>query len=371
MPESIRTAVRNNGGGHVNHSMFWQIMASGAGGAPVGNLAGAINAAFGGFDQFKEKFDAAGHDAVRLRLGVAGQDRAASSTIYSTANQDSPLMEGKFPVIGLDVWEHAYYLQVSEPPARLHRRLVERGELAGSREAVQRRQVVLRGDGNCRPHSMPTRTAIVAGATGLVGSHVLSLLIESPHYTGVTALVRRRLDREHPKLKQLVVDFDRLPPLPEADDVFCALGTTIKKAGSREAFRRVDYEYPVAIARQAAEAGDAQFLLVSSVGADRHSSNFYLRTKGEVEDAIGALPFRGLHVFRPSFLIGERADSRPGERFGIAAARIVGPLLAGPLRKYRAIPAEAVARAMVESAVRAEAGRHEYTFGAMAPFIRS
>jgi uncharacterized protein YbjT (DUF2867 family) len=216
---------------------------------------------------------------------------------------------------------------------------------------------------------MPSRTAIVAGATGLVGSHVLSLLIESPHYLRVTALVRRKLDRKHPKLQQLVVDFDRLPALPDADDVFCALGTTIRSAGSQEAFRRVDYGYPLAIARQAAEAGDAQFLLVSSVGADRHSTNFYLRTKGEVEDAIGALPFRSLHIFRPSFLLGKRAESRPGERMGIVLARLAAPLLAGPLRRYRPIPAEAVARAMVQSAIRAAAGRHEYTFEMMARLV--
>ena len=111
VPENIRTAVRNNGGGHWNHSMFWQILGPGEGGAPVGNLASAITRAFGGFDTFKEKFNAGGADAVRLRLGLAGEDRVGDLEIISTANQDCPLMEGKFPVIGLDVWEHAYYLK--------------------------------------------------------------------------------------------------------------------------------------------------------------------------------------------------------------------------------------------------------------------
>jgi Fe-Mn family superoxide dismutase len=110
VPESIRTAVRNNGGGHINHSMFWQIMGPNAGGAPVGNLAGAINQAFGGFDPFKEKFSTAA--ATRFGSGWAWLLKtAAGLEITSTANQDSPLMEGKFPVIGLDVWEHAYYLK--------------------------------------------------------------------------------------------------------------------------------------------------------------------------------------------------------------------------------------------------------------------
>jgi Fe-Mn family superoxide dismutase len=110
VPEAIRTAVRNNGGGHVNHTMFWQLMGPGAGGSPVGNLSQAINGTFGSFDAFKEKFAAAA--VGRFGSGWAWLIKTASGLeIISTANQDSPLMEGKFPVIGLDVWEHAYYLK--------------------------------------------------------------------------------------------------------------------------------------------------------------------------------------------------------------------------------------------------------------------
>jgi Fe-Mn family superoxide dismutase len=110
VPEAIRTAVRNNGGGHINHSMFWQIMGPGKGGSPVGNLASAINAAFGSFDAFKEKVNAAG--ATRFGSGWAWLLKGGSGLeVASTANQDSPVMEGKFPVIGVDVWEHAYYLK--------------------------------------------------------------------------------------------------------------------------------------------------------------------------------------------------------------------------------------------------------------------
>jgi superoxide dismutase, Fe-Mn family len=111
VPENIRTAVRNNGGGHINHSMFWQIMKPGGGGAPKGNVAQAISAAFGGFDAFKEKFNAAG--TTRFGSGWAWlvRDGAGKLDIYSTPNQDSPVMEGKYPVMGLDVWEHAYYLK--------------------------------------------------------------------------------------------------------------------------------------------------------------------------------------------------------------------------------------------------------------------
>ena len=110
VPEAIRTAVRNNGGGHINHSMFWKIMGPGKGGAPVGNLAQAIHGAFGGFDAFKEKLQAAGMG--RFGSGWAWLIKTASGVeITSTPNQDSPVMEGKFPVIGVDVWEHAYYLK--------------------------------------------------------------------------------------------------------------------------------------------------------------------------------------------------------------------------------------------------------------------
>jgi Fe-Mn family superoxide dismutase len=110
VPENIRTAVRNNAGGHVNHSMFWKIMGPNAGGQPVGNIAQAINATFGSFENFKEKFNQAA--ATRFGSGWAWLVRTGSSLdIYSTANQDSPIMEGKYPVMGLDVWEHAYYLK--------------------------------------------------------------------------------------------------------------------------------------------------------------------------------------------------------------------------------------------------------------------
>jgi uncharacterized protein YbjT (DUF2867 family) len=152
--------------------------------------------------------------------------------------------------------------------------------------------------------------------------------------------------------------------------VFCTLGTTIRKAGSQPSFRIVDHDYPLAIARQAAEAGAEQFLVVSSVGANPQSSNFYLHTKGELEDSLAALPFRSLHIFRPSFLLGNRPEKRAGERLGIALAKFLGPLLAGPLTPYRPIAARAVARAMVEAAVRREPGRHIYTYAAIAPFAQ-
>ncbi len=111
VPENIRTAVRNNGGGHINHSMFWQIMGPKAGGQPAGKLAEAIKSAFGSFDQFKEKFAAAATGRFGSGWAWLVKDSSGRLDIYSTANQDSPVMEGKYPVMGLDVWEHAYYLK--------------------------------------------------------------------------------------------------------------------------------------------------------------------------------------------------------------------------------------------------------------------
>ncbi|MDP9348399.1 MAG: oxidoreductase [Gemmatimonadota bacterium] len=200
---------------------------------------------------------------------------------------------------------------------------------------------------------MSARTALVAGATGLVGGHLVDLLLEDPAWDAVTVLARRPLSRAHPKLRQEVVDFDRLEEHAgglHATDVFCALGTTIRAAGSREAFRRVDLEYPRRLAEIASRSGAERFLLVSALGADARSRVFYNQVKGEAEAAVRAHPFAGVAVFRPSLLLGERTEHRPGEE---VAKRLSGPLgflLVGPLRKYRPIQARTVARAMVRLA---------------------
>ena len=215
---------------------------------------------------------------------------------------------------------------------------------------------------------METRKALLAGATGLIGSHLLDLLLADPAYGLVTALVRRPPDVEHDKLVARVVDFERLaelPAPPAADDVFCCLGSTMKKAGSKAAFRRVDHDYAVATARLGLAGGAERFLLVSAVGAGASSMNFYSRVKGEAEASVAELGYRALHVFRPSILIGERDEDRPGERLGIAAARVLNGLLAGPLRRYRGIRAETVAAAMVAAARTAAAGRRIYTYDAI------
>lgn len=197
------------------------------------------------------------------------------------------------------------------------------------------------------------RSALLLGATGLVGSHCLELLLEDEHYRLVRVLTRRPLDRRHRKLEARQVDFEQLDAQPaffHVDDVFCCLGTTMARAGSEAAFRRVDHDYPVKAAELAVNQGAEQFLLVSAIGADPQSRIFYNRVKGEVEAAVKRLPFRAVWVLRPSLLLGERADLRIAERLASAVSRPLSPLLVGRFRRYRPILARDVAIAMVHLA---------------------
>ncbi|MBP7738534.1 MAG: oxidoreductase [Spirochaetes bacterium] len=198
------------------------------------------------------------------------------------------------------------------------------------------------------------KTALIAGASGLTGGHCLEFLLDTPYYNQVHALVRRPLSITHPKLSQHVVDFDDSASIRDAikaDDIFCCLGTTIKKAGSQEAFRKVDFTYPVTLAREAASRGSKRYFIITAMGSNPRSRIFYNRVKGEVEAAVRALPYESVHIFRPSLLLGDRQEVRAAEKIGSALARILNPLMAGPLRPYRAIQARAVAWAMVYSAI--------------------
>jgi len=198
------------------------------------------------------------------------------------------------------------------------------------------------------------RIALLAGATGLVGHVLLSLLLDDDDVAEVVVLTRRPLATPHPKLQQGLVDFDQLEDfaLPAVDDYYCCLGTTIKRAGSQPAFRQVDLAYPVSIARMALAAGATRCLFVSAMGADARSRVFYNRVKGEAEQAVLEVGVPQTWFFRPSFLTGDRQESRPGERVGILVSRLLSPLLLGPVRKYRPIAADAVAAAMVYAATR-------------------
>lgn len=207
------------------------------------------------------------------------------------------------------------------------------------------------------------RRAVVVGATGLVGGHLVEILAADPTVHRVLAPGRRPNPRwrDVAKVESPVVDFRTLGGAGDAfegDLLFVCLGTTRKKAGSRDAFRQVDYEAVVASARKALERGALHAFLVSSVGADPRARNFYLRVKGEAEEALAALPFRSVDVFRPSILTGDREESRPAERLGIIATSLLAPLMVGPARRYRPIAARVVARAMARVASRPTPGRY-------------
>ena len=195
------------------------------------------------------------------------------------------------------------------------------------------------------------RRALVAGASGLVGAQILCQLLADPDCTQVSALVRRPLTT-HARLRCTVTDFAALDALTvePADDAYCALGTTIRTAGSPAAFAGVDLDRVVAFARLARRAGCQRFMLVSTLSADPRSTVFYNRIKGEAEQAVASLGFDAVHAARPSFLLGPRSERRPGEFVAKHLARAIAPLLQGGLRRYRPVAAEEVARTLIAAA---------------------
>lgn len=196
------------------------------------------------------------------------------------------------------------------------------------------------------------------GATGLVGKLVLARLLDEPRVTQVIAPTRRSLDIVHPKLLNLVVDFDALPkyaPWWAVDAVICTLGTTMKLAGSEAAFRRVDHDYPLQVAQLAHQHGARAYALNSAMGADVQSSVFYNRVKGELESALGQVGYRSLVLVRPGVIDGERSESRPGEAAALAVSRLLRPLLP---RKWRPSRAPRIAQALIDAALDAPPGRH-------------
>ncbi|MGZ3240687.1 MAG: NAD(P)H-binding protein [Burkholderiaceae bacterium] len=191
------------------------------------------------------------------------------------------------------------------------------------------------------------RTVAVAGATGLVGHEILQGLLADDSVEAVHALVRRPLNMQHAKLTSHVVDFTALPSLPPIDEVYLALGTTIKVAGSQAAFRAVDFDANLATARAALAAGARRVGLVSAMGADAHSRIFYNRVKGELEEALAALGFGALVIARPSFLVGDREvlgqPLRNGEKIAMRVSTLLRPIIPA---NYRSIAAGNVARAL-------------------------
>ncbi|WP_311764923.1 NAD-dependent epimerase/dehydratase family protein [Paenibacillus agricola] len=207
---------------------------------------------------------------------------------------------------------------------------------------------------------------MVAGATGLIGIQLVKSLLENPNYGKVIALTRSKLPLEHTKLIQVLTNYEDLEPAIQQDlagsDLFCALGTTIKKAKSKEQFRKVDFEYPMKLGRLALAYQAANFLIVSSMGADAKSRIFYTQVKGQVEEGLEQLKLPALHIFHPSLLLGDRQEARMGERIGSALSIVVSPLMVGGLRKYKPIQAEVVAKGMIEAAKLGNKGIHRYEY---------
>ena len=182
---------------------------------------------------------------------------------------------------------------------------------------------------------------------------MLPLLLASSRYSKVIVVGRRPVAQTHPKLVQVVTELSELESVRLrliADDVYCCLGTTMRQAGSKEAFYQVDFQYVVKLAAIATANFAAQFLVVSSMGANSRSRFYYSRVKGEMEAAVRQAPFRALHIFRPSLLLGQRAAPRLGERVGAFFLKLASPLLQGSWRNYRAVPAATVAQAMLHAA---------------------
>jgi uncharacterized protein YbjT (DUF2867 family) len=198
------------------------------------------------------------------------------------------------------------------------------------------------------------KTALIAGATGLVGGHLLDLLMEDKAYSTVKVLTRRSLGGSQGKMKEIIMpDFEAIDEHVKklsADDYFCCLGTTMKKAGSKEAFKKVDFEYPLSLAAVARENNADGFYLVSALGADKKSLFFYNRVKGETEYGIKAFKLNRFYIFQPSLLLGERNENRTGEDVGKWVAKNMGFVFSGPLKKYSGIEGKTVAQAMLKAA---------------------
>ncbi|GAB4017983.1 oxidoreductase [Spirosoma koreense] len=210
------------------------------------------------------------------------------------------------------------------------------------------------------------KTALVLGATGLIGNLVTHRLVDSPFYEKVKVLVRKPLNWQHPRLQEIQFDFDHPNGLlTQADDIFCCLGTTIKKAGSRDAFRKVDYQYPIDIAQLSLAAGARQFAVVTAVGANPASSIFYNRVKGEVERDLTNLHYPTLLIFRPSLLLGNRTEVRLGEQISSLLMRVLNPVIPA---KYKGVDADKVASAMIQTAQQGLTGKHIYESDSLQEF---
>jgi len=199
------------------------------------------------------------------------------------------------------------------------------------------------------------KKAVIAGSSGLIGSHLLQILLEQAYYDEVLILVRKKLSIEHHKLTQLVIDFEQPETYQQeltGHALFCCLGSTKKKTPDLTIYRKIDHDYPLLLAQLAKQNGIEQYHLVSSIGADINGVNFYTKTKGETEADISAVGIPTVHIYRPSFLVGDRQESRPMEKLVNGLMKVVNPLLFGSWKKYQSIAASTVATAMYQQSIK-------------------
>jgi uncharacterized protein YbjT (DUF2867 family) len=192
------------------------------------------------------------------------------------------------------------------------------------------------------------KVAIIIGSTGLVGSHLVEQLTRSEYYSKLILLNRKKSAYVHAKIEEHSINFDQ-PDLShiKGEDIFCAIGTTLKKAGSKEAQYKIDCEYPTLFAKLLRGGHSEQFILVSSLGANAESGNFYLRTKGQLEKNLEYLHFHSLLIVRPSLILGDRKEFRLGEKIGTIIMKALGLVMLGSLKKYKGVEASAIAAKMI------------------------
>jgi uncharacterized protein YbjT (DUF2867 family) len=217
------------------------------------------------------------------------------------------------------------------------------------------------------------KVILLAGASGYVGNLALDALLDSTDISRVYAITRRPLGREHPRLANRIVQFEQIESQLKGltcHAALCSLGTTIRQAGSEQVFRQADFDAVLAFARAAKAAQAQRFVVVSAVGADPKSKNFYLRTKGEMEEALAGVGFTSLDILQPSLLLGWRGEIRPLELLGSAFAPLINPFLTGKREPFRAIPARTVAAAMAGVTRSGRRGVQRYTYSAIQSLAR-
>lgn len=219
------------------------------------------------------------------------------------------------------------------------------------------------------------KVALLAGASGLVGGYVLDSLLDAPDFARVFAISRRPLGREHPRLANRIVQFEKLESQlkgAQCHVAFCCLGTTMKRAGSEKAFRAIDHDLVLSFARAAKAAGAQRFVVVTAGGADPRSKNFYLRVKGEVEQALEGMGFASLDILQPGLLLGwRRGDVRPLEILASVFMPLMNPFLGGARVAFRAIPARTVAAAALGAARSGRRGVYRYNYPALLQLAES